>query len=520
MTKTRRLSTLVQQIPFKPLSAVPQVSIRGVVGDSRQVRPGFAFVAIQGEHANGMDYLPQAASNGAVVAISDQPAPVSTTLPFLQVSGDPRELLAWLAAAFYRFPSRRLRLIGVTGTDGKTTTTTMIHHILTQNGLAAGMISTVSAVIGNQALDTGFHVTTPEAQEIQSYLAEMAAQGMTHCVLETTSHGLAQGRVAACDFDIAVITNVTHEHLDYHGNYQNYLETKGKLFAGLASSRRKRIGSPRLAVLNKDDQSYGYLKRVSPPSQVSYSAVTEADVWADGFEAGPDGLAFDCHAYGKTAHVRSGLAGMYNVSNALAAIAAVTAGLGMPLEAACAAVETFSGVPGRMERIAMGQNFTAIVDFAHTPNALERALETARSLTQGRVLVVFGSAGLRDREKRRIMPRVAVRAADLTFLTAEDPRTEALDLILEDMAQAATEAGGVEGETFWRVPDRGEAIRQAVRQAKPGDLLIVCGKGHEQSMCFGMQEYPWDDRTAMRAALAELLGVSGPQMPVLPTSAI
>jgi UDP-N-acetylmuramoyl-L-alanyl-D-glutamate--2,6-diaminopimelate ligase len=209
--------------------------------------------------------------------------------------------------------------------------------------------------------------------------------------------------------------------------------------------------------------------------------------------------------------------GAFNVSNILAAVAATVVGLDIPDETAARGIVAMGCVPGRMERIDLEQDFTAIVDFAHTPNALQRALETVHQMTTGRVLAVFGSAGLRDRQKRRLMAEVSAKMADLTFLTAEDPRTEALDDILAEMASAIVQQCGVEGKTFWRVPDRGEAIRLAVQMAQPGDLVIACGKGHEQSMCFGAAEYVWDDRIAMQSALAERLGVPGPKMPYLPT---
>lgn len=218
--------------------------------------------------------------------------------------------------------------------------------------------------------------------------------------------------------------------------------------------------------------------------------------------------------------IRTNLVGAFNVSNCLAALAATMAGLGVPAEAAQRGIAALPGVPGRMEHIDLGQDFTAIVDFAHTPNALRQALETVRLMTGGRILAVFGSAGLRDRQKRRMMAEVSVELADLTFLTAEDPRSESLDDILAEMALAGASQGGKEGMNLWRVPDRGQAIRMAVQMAQPGDLVIACGKGHEQSMCFGTFEHPWDDRTAMRAALAERIGLPGPAMPYLPTQDI
>ncbi len=379
------------------------------------------------------------------------------------------------------------------------------------------MISTVNAVVGERVLDTGFHTTTPPAPQTQAYLAEMVAAGLTHAVLEATSHGLAQHRVTACEFDIGVVTNITHEHLDYHGSRQAYFEAKARLFDMLAETPPKPHGNPRLAVLNRDDEaSYAFLKpRLKVPA-VTYGLHLEADVRAEAVEHTPAGLRFVAVGPGFRFPLASPLVGAYNVSNMLAAIAATVVGLGIAPEAAQAGVAAIEGIPGRMERIDLGQPFTAIVDFAHTPNALRRALETARQMTTGRVIAAFGSAGLRDREKRRLMAETAAQLADVTVLTAEDPRTESLAAILAEMAAGATAQGGVEGETFFRIPDRREAIRAAVRMAQPGDVVIVCGKGHEQSMCFGETEYPWDDRVALRAALAEHLGLPGPEMPYLP----
>jgi UDP-N-acetylmuramoyl-L-alanyl-D-glutamate--2,6-diaminopimelate ligase len=409
-------------------------------------------------------------------------------------------------------------MIGVTGTDGKTTTATLIHHILSASQVPAGLITTVSAVIGGTEVETGLHVTTPEAVEVQSLLGRMVDAGMTHAVLEATSHGLAQGRVAACEFDLAVVTNITHEHLDYHGSFEAYRQAKASLFVGLTDPLAKPGGIERLAVLNADDESFDYLRRVTLARQVTYGLAPTADVYADDVVSTARGVGFDICVGDQRQPILTAMPGPYNVPNVLAAFAATVCGLGIGPEQAAAAIASFAGIPGRMERIDLGQPFVALVDFAHTPNALQQALATARQLTSGRVIAIFGSAGLRDRQKRRMMAEIGSRAADLCILTAEDPRSESLAAILEEMAQGARSVGGVEGKAFVRVPDRGDALRYAVAQARPGDVVIACGKGHEQSMCFGETEFPWDDRTAMRAALAERLGVPGPAMPRLPTS--
>jgi UDP-N-acetylmuramoyl-L-alanyl-D-glutamate--2,6-diaminopimelate ligase len=437
-------------------------------------------------------------------------------IPYVQVS-DPRLALAHVAAAFWDHPAHSMTMIGVTGTDGKTTTSNMIYQILLSAGLPAGIVSTVNAMIGQEVYDTGFHVTTPQATEVQRYLARMQAAGLSHVVLEATSHGLAQHRVAACEFDIGVVTNITHEHLDYHGSYAAYRDAKASLLTGLGTHAPKENAVEPAAVINRDDQSYSYLHEVVGVRQISYSINGDADVWAEDIVHQADGLHFTAHGHGFAVPIYTSLMGKFNVSNCLAAIGAAVIGLGIAPEAAQHGIANLHGVPGRMEQINMGQSFIALVDFAHTPNALEQALRAAREMTDGRVIAVFGSAGLRDREKRRMMAEVSARLADVSIITAEDPRTESLVDILEEMAQGAQSQGGVEGDTFLRVPDRGEAVRRAVQMAKPGDLVMACGKGHEQSMCFGLVEYAWDDKTAMRAALAELLSATGPQMPYLPT---
>jgi UDP-N-acetylmuramoyl-L-alanyl-D-glutamate--2,6-diaminopimelate ligase len=497
-------------------AGLPDPDITSLTDDSRQVTPGALFVAVRGGSQDGHRFLADAARRGAAAALGEEPEP-ELGIPYLR-RPDSRLALARLAAAWHGRPARRLVMIGVTGTDGKTTTCNLLHRILLAAGLRAGMITTVNAVIGDRALDTGFHVTTPEAMAVQGYLAEMVRAGLTHCVLEVTSHGLAQRRVAECDFDVAAATNVTHEHLDYHRTYAEYLGAKSLLFSELGTTPPKQGGPARAAVLNRDDESYEALARAATAPVIGYGVTEGAGVRAQEIEVSTAGIRFTAVGRRYRIPVASPLLGGYNVSNCLAAFAVAVEALGVAPEAAAEGIRSLSGVPGRMERIDLGQPFTAIVDFAHTPNALRRALEAGRGLGRGKLIAVFGAAGLRDREKRRMMAGAAVDLADRFVLTAEDPRTESLAAILEEMAVGARTRGAVEGERFWREPDRGEAIRRAVRMAQAGDVVMLCGKGHEQSMCFGEVEHPWDDRVALRAALAERMGVSGPEMPRLPTS--
>ena len=511
-----KLAELIETIPNIEHGGLPDVEITMVTADSRQVLPGALFVAVTGTQEDGHRFLAHAVQQGAAAAVGEQPAE-GLPIPYFRVE-DARLALAELAAAWHGHPARSLVMIGVTGTDGKSTTCNLIHRILSAGGLRAGMVTTVNAVIGERVLDTGLHVTTPGPMEVQGYLHEMVAAGLTHCVLESTSHGLAQHRVSACDFDLAVITNITHEHLDYHGSWEAYREAKARLFRSLDESAPKAGGPPKTAILNLDDPSYAFLREATSARPVTYGSEPEADVHLESLESGEDGISLRILAGGQSTQVRSGLIGAYNAANILAAFATTVAGLGIDPEAAAEGIAALPTIPGRMERIDLGQHFTAIVDFAHTPNALRRTLETARALSRGRVIAVFGSAGLRDRAKRRMMAEISARLADLTILTAEDPRTEDLEVILSEMAEGARAAGAVEGQQFWRVPDRGEALRKAVSLAREGDWLLACGKGHEQSMCFGETEYAWDDRLALRAALAESLGIQGPEMPLLPTS--
>jgi UDP-N-acetylmuramoyl-L-alanyl-D-glutamate--2,6-diaminopimelate ligase len=509
----KKLADLFQTYPA--LSPIPDMSVSGIQVDSRLVKPGDVYVAVV-EGVDRYRFLEQVAERGAAAVVGIKPS-ISVNLPYVQVAED-RTALAHMSAAFYDFPARELTMIGVTGTDGKTTTSNFIYQIIRAAGYSSGMVTTVNALIGEKELDTGLHVTTPEAYDTQNYLRQMVEAGLSHAVLESTSHGLAQQRGARPEeFDIGVVTNITHEHLDYHGSYEAYFQAKARLFRGLAQPKKKRRPIEPLAVLNRDDRSYRPLAELLTVRQISYGLRPEAELTAVDIVNTPESLSFTVDGPGFTIPVSTSLIGEYNVWNALAAIGATVVGLGIDPQATAEGIRRLAGVPGRMERISMGQDFLAVVDFAHTPFALEAALKAGRKLTHGRVIAVFGSAGLRDKQKRRMMAEISAELADISVLTAEDPRTESLEGILQEMAEGAASKGGVEGKSFFRVPDRGEAIRFALRQAQPGDLVLALGKGHEQSMCFGETEYPWDERTAMKAALAEMLGVKGPAMPYLPT---
>jgi len=420
--------------------------------------------------------------------------------------------------------------VGITGTNGKTTAVNILHAIFKKAGIRAGMVSTLKAVIGDQEEPLAYHVSTPEAPVVQHYLRQMVDAGLTHCVLETTSHGLAQHRVTAVDFDVAVITNFTHEHLDYHGTFEEYFQAKARLFEMVANSRpdpRKPLPVTKTAVLNLDDDSFQRLKAINIPLQFSYSLENPAaDMHTIQHVTDPWGTYFEIEVNSQTAPrefddlilpVKSKLLGVFSIYNMLTAAATAYA-LGIDHDDIQTGLQAVGLIHGRMHQIDRGQKFIVHVDFAHTPDGLDKAITAARGLLhltegKGRVITVFGSAGLRDPAKRRMMSQISAARADLTILTAEDPRTESLTDILAEMAAGCRENGAVEGKTFWRIPDRGQAIYFALTLADKKDFVLICGKGHEQSMCFGTVEYPWDDVKATETAIDAFL--AGDPMPDL-----
>jgi UDP-N-acetylmuramoyl-L-alanyl-D-glutamate--2,6-diaminopimelate ligase len=523
------------QLPQPPAYDGPDVWISGLTEKTAEVTPGAAFVARVRETSDGHPYIGRALAAGAVMILAQRPYEdgmdgLPHGVAYVQVQ-DTAVATAWLAAAWEGFPSRELVMIGITGTDGKTSTAGILFTLLREAGIAVGLLSTIKAVIGATEEPLAHHVTTPEAPTVQHYLRRMVDAGLTHCILESTSHGLAQQRVGAIDFDVAVVTNITHEHLDYHGDYAHYLAAKALLFERLndppwawPTDNPLKQEIQKTAVLNHDDGSYAALAALPAPRQLSYALEQAADVRATAVVYAPEQTRFTLLIAESLAGegpavlpVTSPLTGEFNVYNMSAAATAALA-LGLTKEQVARGLAGMTGISGRMERIDEGQPYLVLVDFAHTPNALEKAITAVRHMTQGRVITVFGSAGKRDVAKRRMMAETSARHADLTVLTAEDPRTEALADILQMMAEGCASEGGIEGETFWRVPDRGEAIYFGLRLAEAGDTVLICGKGHEQSMCFGTVEYPWDDREATRLALRALRANEAMPHLGLPTS--
>ena len=471
---------------------LPAAEVRGVVQDHRRVTPGTLFVARQGERFDAHKYAKQAADNGAVAVVGQKRG--LKYLPWQQVRyvhvDNDRVALAKLAATFYGHPSQSLTTLGVTGTDGKTTTAFLLHHLL-RSGFDTGLLSTAGSRLRNRSIALDGHFTTPEAPEVQRLLAAFRDGGCTHAVVESSSHGFALHRLDEVAYDVGVWTNLSPEHLDFHKTVEAYLDAK------LTLLRRARV-----SVINRDDDSFA-AAAAAANEVVSYGLHPESDWQASDLGDDVSGQTFTLNV--KTAEralehkVTLPMTGRYNVHNALAALAAAHA-VGVPVELLVERLASFPGVPGRMQ-VVQSAPFAAIVDFAHTPAALHKLLATLRPVTQKRLIVLAGAAGERDPAKRRPLGRVAVENADLAVFTEEDSRSEATETILDEMAAGAREAGGVEGETFWRVADRREAIGRAVGLARAGDTVVFAGKGHENTLERAFETLPWDEVAEVQRAL-------------------
>jgi len=481
----------------------------GVTQDSRTVQRDGLFVAIPGLQLDGNDFIPDAIARGArfVIVQEDQHerwAPyVNEDVTFVAVP-QARVALAEAAAGFYEHPARSMGVIGVTGTDGKTTTTHLIAHVLNATGQRAGHLSSVEFAAGGVAEMNATHLTTVESPEIQRHLDRMRQAGARYAVLEASSIGLDLHRLDQCEFDVGVFTNLTPDHLDYHGNMQAYRDAKMILFRMLGDSAEKGVG--KAAVLNADDAASAEMRAATIVPVISYGIrtpgdVTGADIKRDGF-----GTRFLVRMFGESIAVRTGLLGDYNVANCLAAVG-VAVSQGVEFAAAVHALESFPGVPGRMELIDEGQPFRVVVDIASTEQAMRNVLRMLKPLTAGRLIVVFGAAGERDVARRRTIARAVADAADYAVVTNEDPRGEDPQRIIDEIASALKAEGWREGRRFERELDRRQALEMAFNRAGRGDTVLLAGKGTEQSIVIGGVHWPWDERRIARELLQEKFGV-------------
>jgi UDP-N-acetylmuramoyl-L-alanyl-D-glutamate--2,6-diaminopimelate ligase len=471
----------------------PELPVSGLAYDSRAVRPGDLFFCLRGDRFDGHNYLAEVARLGAAAAIVDREVP-HPPLPAVRVASV-RALMPHLAAAFHGYPSRRLHLVGVTGTNGKTTTTYLVEAIRRQEGYPTGVIGTIATRIGAESLPADR--TTPEAPDLQDLLAKMADSGHSMgarprtVAMEVSSHALAQGRTLGCEFDVAVFTNLTQDHLDYHRTMEEYFEAKAALFSMYPSLTSK----PTTAVVNVDDPYGRRLLERCPGNVMTYGLDADAMLRAAEIEASASGTKFLLRSPEGEHWVTLPLGGRFNIYNSLAAMGAARA-LGTSWETILTALSCAAGAPGRFESVDEGQEFGVIVDYAHTPDGLENVLLAARALKPRRLIVLFGCGGDRDRTKRPMMGEIAARLADLLFVTSDNPRSEDPGTIIAEIA-----AGIAPGTAAEHVLDRRAAIEQAVASASSGDILVIAGKGHEDYQIFADRTIHFDDREEARRAL-------------------
>jgi UDP-N-acetylmuramoyl-L-alanyl-D-glutamate--2,6-diaminopimelate ligase len=474
------------------------VAIAAVTQDSREAGQGTLFVAVPGRREDGHGHAAEAVARGAVAVVAEHALepPLPAAVPVVIVK-DSRLALSALASAIHGHPSRSLTVAGVTGTDGKTTTATMLWAAWRAAGLHSGLISTVDFRDGDQVTANTTRVTTMEAVETQRRLAVLRDAGCTHVVVETSSHGLEMHRVDDVRYRVAVYTRITSEHLDVHGDRERYFAAKARLLE-MVGSRPDGV-----AVLDRDDDfAYHRLAAMPVTTRLSYSASAgDADLVAEDVTAGPQGVRFLARTPWGSGEVRLRLAGRFNAGNALAAIGAACSS-GASFDAAVAGIDALERVHGRMERVDVGQPFSVVIDYAHTADSLEKVLTELRVATSGRLWVVFGSAGERDVEKRSVMGEVAGRLADVVVVTDEDPRGEDRVAICEQIAAGAEHAGARRGDTLRVIPDRTEAIAFALAGASPGDTVLCAGKGHESSIIGAAGSRPWDERAVVEEALS------------------
>ncbi|HYN49273.1 MAG TPA: UDP-N-acetylmuramoyl-L-alanyl-D-glutamate--2,6-diaminopimelate ligase [Candidatus Nanopelagicales bacterium] len=490
-------------------------AIHGIAHDSRRVVPGGIFVAIPGAHADGHAFVGQAVARGALVVVVEHP--VDEAGAALQVVVDRSQLaLAVVAAWWYEDPGRRLGVIGVTGTDGKTTTAAMAVAALESAGVRTGLVSTAEQKIGPHRAATPAHVTTPEAPELQRALRAMVRAGDVAAVVETTSHGLALERVGEIPYDVGVLTNLTHEHLEFHGTFEAYRAAKRSLFERLAMAAEgpPKPASlpggrpwPRGGIVNFDDPNadvFVAATRAAGATVLTYGAGSGADVRATAVDETPGGIRVEVATSRGSAAVTLPLVGRFNVHNALAVVALGEL-LGLDPEAVRGGLAGFRGVRGRMERVDRGQPFLVVVDYAHTPASLATALDALAPLAGpgGGLIAVFGSAGERDVAKRALQGRVAGERCRLVIATDEDPRGEDPAAILDQIAEGAEGAGRRRGDDLLLVADREAAIRAAFARARPGDVVLLAGKGHERGILYADRELAWDERAVAERLLAE-----------------
>ncbi len=486
-TRGMGLGALADRIGPERVVGLPVGEVRGLAYDSRRVTPGSLFFAVPGVHTDGHEFVDAAIEAGALGVVVEAERP-TLSVPQLVVANS-RHALADAADLWFGEPARALETIGVTGTNGKTTVAWLVTQLLIAAGRRPGLLGTVWQRIGDETTDNLSRATTPEALELQGLLAAMVTAGNDTAVIESSSHGLAQGRTRNCRYRSGIVTNLTHEHLEFHGTFEAYRAAKALL-----------VEEAVLAILNRDDPSYDFFRERARDRVVSFGVHAEADVRGTLVAERPSGSTVSVRTAGGSGQLEIPLVGAFNVENALAAFAWAI-GWGIDPDLAAASLASVRSVAGRMEPIDEGQPFGVVVDYAHSPDALEKVLRVLRPLTSGRLAVVLGSAGERDTTKRGVMGRIATELADRVYVTDEDPRGEDPDALNAQIAAGAHAAGARDGEDLWVINDRRSAIAAAVAAAGQGDTLLLAGKGHEHSIVYADGPVPWDEAEVARQEL-------------------
>lgn len=470
----------------------PHTKVSGITQDSRKITQGDLYICIPGLKVDGHKFAEDAVRAGAAALVVERYLDID--VPQIKVK-KARDVGGYLAAAFYNCPSRQLELVGVTGTNGKTTVSHLIERIARRSGKKTGLIGTLGAKIGEKIIHG--QLTTPEAPEIQRLLADMVANRVETAAMEVSSHALSLSRVKGCVYSAAVFTNLSQDHLDYHSNMREYLETKARLFSSLKENPEKQY-----AIINSDDPSYEYLKQKTACRIMTYGLEGNPDFKAENIRLSSQGVEFEVRYNSLVAEVRYKTPGKFSVYNALAAMAWGLTG-GYSLDTVLSALNEIEGVPGRFESLRFGQPFTVIVDYAHTPAGLENVLQTAKEVTDGKLITVFGCGGDRDRSKRPIMGQVAGELSDFTIVTSDNPRTENPREIIEDILPGLKKTG-VSPADYKIIEDRREAIGYACSLATRGDTVVIAGKGHEDYQIIGTEKIHFSDQEEVIKALRGL----------------
>lgn len=492
-----KLAELTACLAAARLHGDGDIEITDMQADSRRVAPGDLFICLPGFTVDGHDFAPQAAAAGASALVTERL--LDLEVPQLVVD-DARFAMSALACAFFGSPSSRMRMIGVTGTNGKTTTTYLIEQILTDRGMKTGLIGTIQMKYDGRSFPMSG--TTPESLELQRSLNDMAATGVQACVMEVSSHALEQGRVKGTDFRTAIFTNLTQDHLDYHHTMEEYRAAKGLFFSRLGNVTSPWKEERKYAVLNADDEASAYFAAQTAAEVITYGIDNEANVRASNISITSKGTFFHVETFKGETDIALRMVGKFNVYNALAAIAAALLE-DIPLEDVKASLEAVPGVDGRVEAVDAGQEFAVIVDYAHTPDGLENVLRTVNEFAPAKVLTVFGCGGDRDKTKRPKMGKIAAKYSDYVLVTSDNPRTEDPGLILKDIEAGLLEEG-VAADRYTLIADRREAITKAIEMASPGDVVLIAGKGHETYQLIGGAVHDFDDRIVAKEAIRGL----------------